>query len=86
MASNLASRRARERRLAAEAKDDVDAMTAALLDVSRHPVIEFGEASAVDFSAMPLKVDADRRPFWVTPTGAVFLEGSCYRSLKRVIR
>lgn len=31
---------------------------------------------AIDFSFLQLKPDADKRPFWVTPTGSIFLEGT----------
>jgi hypothetical protein len=75
MASTTAARRARERRRAAEARDDIDALTAALFDRSRHSTIEYAGASAVDFSSLALKPDHERRPFWVTPTGSIFLEG-----------
>lgn len=71
-----AARRALDRRRATAARDDVDALTASLFDASRHPVVEFGGATAVDFSGLTLKADHERRPFWVTPTGAIFLEGA----------
>lgn len=32
-------------------------------------------AAAFDFSDLALKPDHASRPFWVTPTGTVFLEG-----------
>ena len=70
-----AARRARERRVAAEARDDLDGMTASLFDPSSHPVIEFAGATATDFSGVTLKADHERRPFWVTPTGSIYLEG-----------
>ena len=58
------------------AADLVDALTARLADVSNHAVIDLGTgATAVDFSDLELKPDHERRPFWVTPTGSIFLEG-----------
>jgi hypothetical protein len=53
----------------------IDALTARLADVSKHARIDIGVHAVLDFSALSLKPDHDRRPFWVTPTGSVFLEG-----------
>ncbi len=57
--------------------DVVDALTLRLADVSQHAVIDLGTgASAIDFSHLELKPDHERRPFWVTPTGSIYLEGT----------
>lgn len=55
-----------------------DAATARLQDTSSLSHIALGASQlALDFSSLELKPDAARRPFWVTPTGSVFLEASC---------
>ena len=41
--------------------------------------VHIGTADAFDFSQLALKPDHASRPFWVTPTGGVFLEGRCPR-------
>jgi hypothetical protein len=60
----------------------VDRLKQKLMDPSSHPQVEVpdgvgGTSLALDFSRLPLKPDAHNRPFWVTPTGSIFLESMC---------
>lgn len=41
-----------------------------------HPVILLPTGPVIDFTGVTLKPDHDRRPFWVTPSGRIFLEGT----------
>lgn len=82
--ASLGGHRAAKRAAPKSAGDFVDALQARLADVSSHAVIDLGNGcTALDFSDMELKPDHERRPFWVTPTGSVFLEGASRGGLRR---
>jgi hypothetical protein len=52
------------------------APTSMPVDVGALPKVILPTGVALDFSDMPLKPDHDRRPFWITPNGRIFLEGA----------
>jgi hypothetical protein len=58
----------------------VDTLAAQLADLREHPIIFLPTGPVVDFSGVVIKPDHERRPFWVTPVGRVFLE-STYKIL-----
>ena len=45
------------------------------LQFADHPVILLPTGPVIDFTGVVLKPDHDRRPFWVTPSGRIYLEG-----------
>lgn len=61
--------------------DTIDNLSKQLADVSQHSLVQLPTGTVVDFSGVELKPDHDRRPFWVTPIGRIFLEGqlNCWR-------
>ena len=74
--SALASRRANHQRKVREYANTIDEITYRLIDISRHAKIDLGDGrSAVDFKGLQLKKDHEKRPFWVTPAGTIYLEG-----------
>lgn len=56
--------------------DQLDEMDMRLRDVTRLDSVVFEGTAALDFRSMKLKPDHDRRPFWATPNGRIFLEAS----------
>ena len=69
------SARSRSRsRAKAEAARAPDALTRQLASTAGQAVVMVGASRCVDFGGLALKRDHSRRPFWVTPTGRVFLE------------
>ena len=61
-------------RAKAEAARAPDALTRQLASTAGQAVVMVGASRCVDFGGLALKRDHSRRPFWVTPTGRVFLE------------
>jgi hypothetical protein len=57
------------------AKETFEDVLARQLVDADDPVIELPTGTVVDFSGVTLKPDHEKRPFWVTPTGRIFLEG-----------
>jgi DNA excision repair protein ERCC-3 len=73
LARSRASSRARAS-ASAEAARAPDALTRQLQSTADARVVRVGQSRMVDYGGLVLKRDASRRPFWVTPTGRVFLE------------
>ncbi len=46
------------------------------LQHSDNPTIVLPTGSVTNFTDIALKSDHDRRPFWVTPSGRIILEGT----------
>jgi hypothetical protein len=74
MASANGARTARLRRK--KEMESLDPLTRDLWDMTSHPVIHMPTGVVVDFAGVSLKPDHEKRPFWVTPIGRIFLEGA----------
>ncbi|RYG55701.1 hypothetical protein EON66_04685 [archaeon] len=61
----------------------IDTLNERLQNVSSHAALQVGAHNVVDFVSLPLKPDHARRPFWVTPTGQIYLEGACARGWRQ---
>ena len=64
--------------------EGVDALKQRLYDPSAHPYLLLAPGSddgkvppqkALDFSGLEMTPAAHTKPFWVTPTGSIYLEG-----------